>query len=173
MPNSRFKIVGRNPDGSISIRNGPSCKKRRGGNGLTGFKKNNVSKSKLSGKSKIDENCVVLDLPIRTKSEANCFEHWTIKHKRHKAQQAIVASVLKPIVKNIKLPCKIILTRLAPKTLDKHDNLPMSFKYIVDTCCAIITGNYISGRADDDERISINYDQIVSKEYGINIKIEF
>jgi hypothetical protein len=51
--------------------------------------------------------------------------------------------------------------------LDKFDNLPMSFKYIVDAVCAIITGNYVAGKADSDERISISCDQVKSKVYGI------
>lgn len=112
---------------------------------------------------------MILDLPLRTQSEANCFEHWTKKHKRHTLQQRTVALFLKPIRDKIKLPCNILFTRLAPNKLDKHDNLPMSFKYIVDACCAIITGNFQAGKADSDERISIAYDQIESKIYGVRI----
>jgi hypothetical protein len=47
----------------------------------------------------------------------------------------------------------------------------MSFKYIVDAICAIITGNYVAGKADSDERISISCGQEKSKEYGIRIEI--
>lgn len=136
-------------------------------------KKKNATKAKLDIKSEIREGMVILDLPLRTKSEANCFEHWRVKHKRHKDQQALVALALKPVKSKIQLPCKLLFTRLAPTRLDKHDNLPMSFKYIVDTCCAILTGNFASGQADSDERISIAYDQIDSKEYGIRIAVSF
>lgn len=110
-----------------------------------------------------------IDLPIRIKSEANCFEHWTDKHKRHKLQQRTVALFLKPVREKVTLPCKILFTRMAPRELDKHDNLPMSMKYIVDAVCAIITGNYRAGKADSDARISISYGQVKSKNYGVRI----
>lgn len=143
------------------------------GNTIIAGKRKKAAKAKLSMKSEVCEGKVFLTLPLQTKSEANCFEHWTKKHQRHKIQQRTVALALRPLRDKIKLPCKILLTRLAPHTLDKHDNLPMSFKYIVDACCAIITGNYQAGKADSDERISIAYDQVESKSYGVTIQISF
>jgi hypothetical protein len=128
----------------------------------------------INAKSEFNERKVSFDLPIKTISEANSFEHWGTKHSRHKNQQKIVTFFLKPHRDKIKLPCKIMLTRLAPKELDKFDNLPMSLKYIVDAICAIITGNYTPGQADSDKRISsIACDQIKSKEYGVRIEITF
>jgi hypothetical protein len=124
-------------------------------------------------KSEIYEGRVVLTLPLRTKSEANNFEHWRLKHKRHKDQARLVALFLKPLKDKIALPCKIVLTRFAPRKLDKFENLPMSFKYIVDACCAILTGNFVPGQADSDERISLSCDQVISKEYGIKIEFIF
>lgn len=147
--------------------------KIRGGCATIEVKVKKTTKAKLSMKSEVCEGKVLLTLPLQTKSEANCFEHWTKKHQRHKIQQRTVASALRPLRDKIKLPCKILLTRIAPNKLDKHDNLPMSFKYIVDACCAIITGNYIAGKADSDERISIAYDQVESKSYGVTIQISF
>lgn len=49
----------------------------------------------------------------------------------------------------------------------------MSMKYILDACCAIITGNFKAGRADDDDRISISYDQVNSSQYAVKIEITF
>jgi hypothetical protein len=49
------------------------------------------------------------------------------------------------------------------------DNLTISLKWIVDVLCEELTGNYIAGQADADERISISYDQQPSKEYGVKI----
>jgi len=106
-------------------------------------------------------------------SEANCFEPWRVKHGRHKAQQRVVSLYLKPLRDQIQLPCKVMLTRFAPNELDKFDNLPMSFKYIVDAVCAIITGNNVAGQADSDYRICIACDQVKSKEYGIRIEITY
>jgi hypothetical protein len=122
-------------------------------------------------KSEILEGKVTVDLPIRTVSEANCFESWQKKHGRHKDQKSIVALGINPLRDKIKLPCKIMLTRFAPDFLDPFDNLPMSFKYIVDAVCAIITGNYVAGRADSDKRITIACDQVKSHAYGIRIEI--
>lgn len=61
------------------------------------------------------------------------------------------------------------MTRHAPKKLDRHDNLPMSLKYILDACCAVITNDYRPGRADDDENIQVTYNQVISKQYAVKI----
>lgn len=116
---------------------------------------------------------VEIIIPIRTISEANNFEHWRKKNERHKKQKYAVALALNPLKCQIKLPCHITLTRYAPKTLDKFDNLPMSFKYILDGCCEILTGDYRPGRADGDERISVSYDQVKTKDYSIKISFTF
>jgi hypothetical protein len=157
--NSRFK-------GCIIARKGPR-------NTLTPIKRNKRSWAKLEAKSIVHERGVLLDLPIRTKSEANCFEPWRLKHARHKEQQRIVTLSLKPLRGLITLPCKVMLTRFAPDELDTFDNLPMSFKYIVDAICAIITGEYRAGKADSDKRITIACGQVKSKEYGIRIEITY
>lgn len=135
---------------------------------ILGDKKKSL-KPKLTLFSNFGTDWVEITLPIRTVSEMNCTEHWTKKHKRHSIQQRTVALVLKPVRCHLKLPCHILLTRYAPRKLDKHDNLPISLKYILDACCAIITGDYRPGRADDDERISISYDQVQCSEYGVKV----
>jgi hypothetical protein len=136
-------------------------------------KKKKRTYAKLEAKSEVYDGRVVLTLPLRTVSEGNCFEHWTKKHQRHKAQKQAVARALQPLRNIIRLPCKLMLTRYAPTSLDKFENLPMSFKYVVDSVCAIITGDYRPGRADSDDRIAIACDQVKSKEYGIKIEISF
>ena len=167
-------------DGSSTFSKGPIslCKgvriKRKGSRGVpTSPRKNKRSLACLKLKSEVSLGKVLLELPIKTISEANCFEHWWIKHNRHKAQQRIVTLGLNPLRDKIKLPCKVMLTRFAPDELDAFDNLPMSFKYIVDAICAIITGNYVAGKADSDKRIKIACDQVKSKEYGIRIEITY
>lgn len=123
--------------------------------------------------TQLSENSVQLNLPLRTVSEANTFEHWSYSHARHKLQKNTVALAIKPLVQHIKLPCHVKLIRYAPEQLDKFENLPMSFKYIVDACCAHITGDFRAGRADSDERISLSCDQVKSEGYGIKILITF
>ena len=130
-------------------------------------------KEELKASSTFTQGSVEITLPIRTVSESNCSEHWHKKARRHTLQQGKVAFLLKPLREKIKLPCVILLTRYAPRKLDKHDNLPMSMKWIIDSICAIITGDYRAGRADDDKRISISYDQVSYPHYGVKILITF
>lgn len=132
-----------------------------------------VFKREFDFSVEVYENTVQLNLPLRTVSEANCFEHWTMKHKRHVLQKKTVALALNQVKCHVRLPCHIKLTRYAPESLDEFENLPMSFKYIVDACCAIVTGDFIPGRADRDKRITLSCNQIKSDGYGIKILITF
>lgn len=168
-----FDSVTGNDDGEISIRKAPSRSKKGKGNGKVAGKRKKKPVAKIPMKTEVANGKVLIDLPLQTKSEANCFEPWQVKHGRHTQQQKLVALAMNPLRDKIKLPCKLMLTRFAPDELDKFDNLPMSFKYIVDAICSIITGDYRPGHADSDKRISIACDQVQSKEYGIRIEITF
>lgn len=130
-------------------------------------------KCEIKALSTFPHGRIEVTLPIRTVSEANSSEHWTKKHKRHKKQQFLVTLAIKGLKCKLTLPCEIKLTRYAPRCLDKHDNLPMSFKYILDCICGIITPGKKAGRADDDDRISVLYHQEKSKKYSIKIEITF
>ena len=126
-------------------------------------------------------------LPIVTLSEANGIlsktrfykngkpkpEHWTEKHDRHKKQKRAIFYALSPLINHVQLPCLITLKRYGPKFLDKHDNLPISFKWILDQVCDMLIPGKKPGEADNDERIEIKYDQEKSKEYKVQIKIEW
>jgi len=160
-------------DGSNSNGKASPLRKRGISNAKAPVKRKKRIAGKITMNSEVHEGRVVLDLPLRTKSEANCFEPWQVKHGRHRDQQRVVALGLNPLRDKISLPCKIMLTRFAPDELDAFDNLPMSFKYIVDAVCAIITGEHRAGKADSDKRISIACDQVKSKEYGVRIEITF
>ena len=167
----RFDCLIQNQDGPISIRKAPRMCQKGSGNVKVAGKAKKRLYAKIEAKSEVLEGKVIVDLPIRTVSEANNFEPWRVKHCRHKEQQRIVAIGLKPLRDKIKLPCKIVLTRFAPDFLDVFDNLPMSFKYIVDAVCAIVTGEYRAGKADGDKRITLGCDQKKSEAYGIRIEI--
>jgi hypothetical protein len=169
----RFDSVIQNQDGSISIRKAARIDDRGKSKGKTPTKRKKRLVPRIPMKSEVEDGRVVIDLPIQTVSEANCFESWQKKHGRHKDQQRVVALGLKPLRDKIKLPCRIMLTRFAPDELDAFDNLPMSFKYIVDAVCAIITGEYRAGKADSDKRISIACGQVKSSEYGIRIEVTY
>lgn len=116
---------------------------------------------------------IEIQVPIRTVSEANNFDHWTKKRKRHKAQQKLIFFALLNCKHLIRFPCMILFIRYAPKTLDKHDNLPMSFKYLCDAVCSEITNEHRPGLADNFKDIDIHYDQVISKQYYVKIIITF
>ncbi len=152
-------------------------KARRPRNGLSNTKVPGIKKKRLKRKlsfiqfkSEALDGKVVIHLPLETVSEANNFDHWTKKHKRHNLQKRVVALALNPVLDKIILPCHIKVTRIAPRKLDRWDNLPMSVKYILDACCANITGDFRPGRADDDERITVSYDQTSSSDYGVIVE---
>jgi hypothetical protein len=110
-------------------------------------------------------------IPIKTVSEANSSEHWTKRSKRHSMQKLAVLSFLRADSPQIKLPCTITLTRIAPRKFDSSDNLPASFKYIKDAVAEYIHPGKAPGRADDDERITWQYSQEKGavREYAIRI----
>ena len=113
-------------------------------------------------------------IPIKTVSEANKGgEHWTKKHKRHKAQKAAVELFLSGKVDETCLPCIIKFTRIAPRLLDKDENLPMSFKNVKDYVCNLLIPGKQMGRADSDPRIQVTYAQIKGavREYAIEVEI--
>lgn len=112
-------------------------------------------------------------LPLKTVSEANISEHWTKKHKRHQQQKRIIQLAILPHRDKIQIPCTITFTRYSPRFLDKHDNLPYSFKAACDIVCNILTPGLKPGRADDNEEISIKYAQIKSKTYFIKIEFDW
>lgn len=170
---SRFDVECRSHNGLNSFRKASKTGYRRSSNTRVAKRKKTRTWAKRAAKFELLERKVILDLPIRTVSEANCFEPWRVKYGRHREQKRIVALGLNPLKGNIALPCSIMLTRFAPDELDVFDNLPMSFKYIVDAVCAVITGNYTAGKADSDKRIAIACDQEKSEAYGIRIVISW
>ena len=118
---------------------------------------------------------ITLKIPIKTVSEANkTGEHWTQKHKRHKAQRAAVKwywSMINGL--SMPNPMKLTFTRIAPRSLDS-DNLQSSMKVIRDQICELITGIRQKGRADNGDRFQFEYNQRKGepKEYAIEIMIE-
>ncbi len=117
-------------------------------------------------------NSIAVMLPIKAISEANVYQHWTVRADRKRGQKAILHAGLSPYLSMIKLPCCISLHRYGPKLLDAHDNLPASFKSLVDFTAELLTGKG-RGRGDSDPRLSWKYSQEKSKDYGVKITFEF
>lgn len=97
-------------------------------------------------------------LPIETVSEANLQQHWSKKHKRHKAQKIQIWCKFQKEKPSISLPCIVHLTRISPRFLD-DDNLRVAFKWIRDEIANNIIPGKAAGRADDDPRIEWQYSQ--------------
>jgi hypothetical protein len=138
------------------------------------------------------------EVPMKTVSESNggakksvCRngktyyknEHWTDKHKRHKAQQFVITMLF--LKENIRInpPCLVTLTRLAPRQLD-DDNLRGCLKWVRDEISEQILPEYrnyyinkhgkaqrVAGRADADPRIEWAYKQEKAPKMGIRIEI--
>ena len=112
-------------------------------------------------------------LPLKIVSEANCFEHWTKKRKRHLAQQLLIAVAFRNDQPKITLPCIIKLTRISPRKFDAKENLPMAFKWISDKLADLLIPGKPLGHTDSDPRIIWQFDQRKGgvKEYAIEIQI--
>jgi len=114
--------------------------------------------------------CVEISLPLKTVSEANNFDNWRVKQKRHNKQKWWVRLAFASL--ECQIPCVIKLVRYAPRFLDEEDNLRISLKWIKDYVAAEITQDFCPGRADGNKQIKWEYDQIKSKSYGVKIFIE-
>jgi hypothetical protein len=112
-------------------------------------------------------------LPIRTVSEANRgSEHWTKTRLRKKKQSQAVWAQWKSVNPPVSVPCKIVFTRIAPRTLDDDNNVS-AFKTIRDEVSGLINPGHARGRADNGGGMIWEYRQEKGKpkEYAIRIEI--
>lgn len=109
---------------------------------------------------------VVLEAPIKTIGELNDRSHWAARHRRRKFQRDQLGWMLRQHFKP-KLPCTVVCTRIAPRKLDKEDNLPSAFKAIRDAVAEWL------GVDDGGDQVEWMYDQTkgAPKFYGIRIEI--
>lgn len=110
------------------------------------------------------------NIPLEVVSEANVKEHWVNSHKRHKNQHRMIKWFMSDISLYSDVPIVIKLTRLSSRKLDEHDNLPISFKYVVDAIADLINPGKKAGRADDSEFIEWKYSQEKGQK-GIRIEL--
>lgn len=90
---------------------------------------------------------VDVTVEVRTQTECNTGEQFWRKAKRATWQRGLVDAALRPLVLPA-LPVTVRLTRLAPGSLDEHDNLPSSMKHVVDHIADLY------GVPDNDPRIT-------------------
>ena len=109
-----------------------------------------------------------IEAPIKTVSELNQREHWTVRNKRRVAQRKEVYYAWKVGVagkrKLYNAPCTVKLTRLGVKMLD-DDNLRGAFKYVRDQIAELL------GMDDADDRLKFEYAQEAGQKYGVVIEV--
>ena len=95
-----------------------------------------------------------LHIEMKTVSELNQREHWGATHRRRSAQRSLVAWSFKlSDEKPPPFPVVVKLTRIAPRALDRGDNLNSSMKAIRDEVAKQL------GIDDADPRVIWQYDQ--------------
>lgn len=111
---------------------------------------------------------------LRTASESNSNEHHMVKAKRHKKQKDQVKKIMMVQRPKLQPPCKVTMTRIAPREMDGHDNLATSLKYITDAVAEYLVPGKAVGRADDCKAIQWQYKQKKGavREYGVLVEIE-
>lgn len=81
-----------------------------------------------------DGNRQTLTIPLRLESRANYRGH-TRSRKLVRAtqeQRQLTRTLLIMYARKVKPPVRLTCVRVAPRTLDEHENLPMAFKSVVD-----------------------------------------
>jgi hypothetical protein len=111
----------------------------------------------------------VLTLPLKLVSEANARGHWRGKDDRVGAQRLAVAHELRRLYGNAPpaLPLGVHVVRIAPRALDRADNLPTSCKAALDGVCDWLAIN------DRSPQLFVSYGQERAgvREYAVRIEI--
>lgn len=108
---------------------------------------------------------VDLVIPVRTCSEINQHRGWRRQHQRTKEQKRVTWLLLNARATTPSLPCRVQMTRLAPRRLDS-DNVESSTKWVRDAVAHWL------GVDDADERVDwARVKQEKSKQYGVRIEI--
>lgn len=111
-------------------------------------------------------------VPLRLESVSNVSKHWTAQSKeKNKIKRAIKFIMC---TSQIKPPCKVILTRVAPRALDAEDNLPMALKTPKDAVADVICPGLAPGRADGNKNITWEFSQRkgLPKTYALEIELQ-
>lgn len=135
--------------------------------------------ARLGSPNMVDPHCVYSDepqfllwvLPIKIDPYKPCMHHYVRSSINNSIKRCVLA--YRPLeFKELKLPCKIIITRIAPRRFD-YDNLVASFKYLTDLIADMLIPGLAAGRADGDKRLDFSYDQMSAgkKTYGVKIQI--
>lgn len=111
---------------------------------------------------------MIIEVPIRIESLNKILtHHWAQRYRRNTSQQLEVFTELRRAKAPRALPCRVTLTRIAPRAIDGHDNLQGGCKNIVDAVALWLQID------DADERVSWEYAQRKGgvREYACEIEI--
>lgn len=108
-----------------------------------------------------------LRLPIRTVSESNAHEHWRKRAKRAKEHRYTTALMCRANLAKPSIPCRIRLTRIAPRKLDQG-NYPGSLKHVQDG-----VADWIGIDDRHDHLVKYEYDQKRGqpREYAVMVEV--
>lgn len=109
---------------------------------------------------------IVVELPgLRLVSELNAHEHYRVRAKRAKEHHAVVGGTLRVMAgAPPRLPCRVVITRVAPRALDQGDNAQSSAKHARDAVAKWL------GVDDRDPRV----EWVVAQEkgpYGVRVEV--
>lgn len=114
---------------------------------------------------------ITVTIPLKTVTESNAKEHWRTKARRAKGQRdasglTIAAELHQCGLRDGKsrLPLTVLLTRLAPGTLDDDNNVSAA-KHVRDGVADAL------GIDDRDPRVTWLYAQEKAKGYAVRITI--
>jgi len=105
---------------------------------------------------------------LRLGTGGNNRESWHAADRRKRREKESVWIFLRSQFGLVppKLPLTITVTRVGPRTVDAHDNLPCACKYIVDEIARYL------GVDDANPQLTWKYAQEKSQEFGVRIEIE-
>lgn len=111
---------------------------------------------------------IAFTMPMHLVSEANTREHWGKKARRAKGQRATACMAFRSYARGqrVELPAVVLLTRIAPRSLDS-DNLARAFKAVRDGIADAI------GIDDGDDQIGWAYRQERGKpkEHAVMVRV--
>lgn len=114
---------------------------------------------------------VKVTLPLRLESVANgSHGHWAARAKKTKAQRTgarLACEAQHPLAVWQGEPLVVLLTRVAPRSLDAEDNLPRAFKAIRDGVADALRVR------DNDPRLTWRYRQErgLPKHYEVRVEV--
>lgn len=114
---------------------------------------------------------IIIKFPFRLESpNKTTNEHWSKRHARNKKLERIIRILWRQQGIKIKPPCEVFMCRIAPRSLDSHDNLPMAFKCVTDVVSSLLIPGKAKGQADSSNEIAWHFEQRKGT-YAVEIKV--